>query len=295
MLFVVCNLLAPTAVGLVNRIADTISRRVRKENHPAVHVTRGTADDLDQRLRAAQETLLVRVEYRHQRYFRQVKTFAQQIDSDNDVVRPQAQVLQDTDAFDRLHIRMQVLHFEILFGEMLRQRLGHSLGQSRYQRALSDFHELAQFGNKRIYLIARRENLNARIYQAGGADNLLNDLGRALQFVRARRRSCKDNLPDCPLPLVEPQRSVVQRRWKAEAVLHEGTLARTVSVIHPAKLGQRYVAFVHHHQEVVREILQQVARRLSRLPALQMARVVLDALAVAEVLNHLQIIFRALF
>ena len=60
------------------------------------------------------------------------------------------------------------------------------------------------------------------------------------------------------------------------------------------ELGQRDVALVDDHQEVVGEVLDQVGGRLSGQPALEVAAVVLHAGAVADVLDHLQVVADAL-
>ena len=49
------------------------------------------------------------------------------------------------------------------------------------------------------------------------------------------------------------------------------------------------MAFIDDQQRVVRQIVEQTRRRLPRLPARQIARIVLDAGAVADLLHHFHV------
>ena len=54
------------------------------------------------------------------------------------------------------------------------------------------------------------------------------------------------------------------------------------------------MAFVEHHQRIRRQVVEQRRRRLAGPASRQIPRIVFDALAVADLLNHLQIKLRAL-
>ena len=78
------------------------------EHDFAVDVAGGAADGLDEGGLGAQKPFLVGVEDRHQRAFRNVETFAQQVDADQDVEGAEAEVADDLDALDRVDVRMHV-------------------------------------------------------------------------------------------------------------------------------------------------------------------------------------------
>ena len=59
------------------------------------------------------------------------------------------------------------------------------------------------------------------------------------------------------------------------------------------QLGNGLVALVEHDQEVLREVVEQRVRRLARRPAVDRARVVLDARAEADLLHHLEVVLGA--
>ena len=65
-------------------------------------------------------------------------------------------------------------------------------------------------------------------------------------------------------------------------------------MVHAANLGHRLMALVDDHQCVVRQIIEQRGRRLAFRASGQVPRVVLDAVAVADLLHHLQIEHRPL-
>ena len=141
-----------------------------------------------------------------------------------------------------------------------------------------------------------RPDLDRRIDQAGRPDDLLDDDAAApcdSSYGPGRRRD-EDDLADALLPLLEVQRPVVERRRQAEAVRDQHFLARAVAVVHAADLRHGLVALVDDDQRVVRQVVEQRRRRLARRAAGQVPRVVLDAVAVADLLDHLEIEHRPL-
>ena len=135
----------------------------------------------------------------------------------------------------------------------------------------------------------------SRIDQPGRPHHLLDDLrpdARARTPPASPRRRSSARI--MRLELIEAQRPVVERRRQPEAVVHQVLLARAVAAIHAADLRDRDVALVDDHERIVRQIVDQRRRRLARLAAGQMARVVLDAFAEAHLVQHLEIEARAL-
>jgi hypothetical protein len=102
-----------------------------------------------------------------------------------------------------------------------------------------------------------------------------------------------NELPDLAHELLETQRAVVEGAGKAEAVLHEHGFARFVALIHAADLRDGGVAFIDEHERRLLEEIQQRAGRGTGFAAGEMAAVVLDALAEAHLLHHLDVILRA--
>ena len=145
-----------------------------------------------------------------------------------------------------------------------------------------------------VDLRAGRPNLDVGIDETRRAHDLLHGLVRVRVLVRARRRRDEDRLRRDLLVLVERQRPIVERRRQAEAVLDERFLARAIAFVHAADLRNRHVALVDEQQRVVRQVVEQARRRLAGAAPRQIARVVLDAVAVADLEDHLQVEARAL-
>ena len=261
----------------------------------AAHVARGAANGLNERALGAQETLLVGVEDGHQRHLGQVQPFAQKIDPHQHVERAQSQIAQDLDAFQGVDVRMQIAHAHAQVGVVLSQILGQALGQRGDQHAVTSGDPRADLGQQVINLRSHRPDLDLGIEQPGGPDDLLDQHpGRALDFIVRGRRRHEDDLLNARFPLLEAQRTVVERGGQTEAEIHQGLLARAVALVHGTDLGHGLVRFVHEGQAVLGEVVEQGRRRLAGLAARQMARVVLDALAATHLLQHFEVIERAL-
>ena len=123
-----------------------------------------------------------------------------------------------------------------------------------------------------------------------GRMNLLNeDAAGFLQLVVAGRRADEDHLVVLPFVLLERHRAVVERAWQAEAVLDEAQLPCAVAVVHSPHLRQRHMTLVHDQEVVVREVVEEAVGALAGWTSGEMAAVVLDAGAVADLLHHLDV------
>ena len=111
----------------------------------------------------------------------------------------------------------------------------------------------------------------------------------ALQLPRSRRGAHVHDLVEMRLELLERQRPVVQRRGQAEAEVDEDLLARAVVLVHARDLRDGHVALVDDQQPVGREVVEQRPGPRAGLAPGQVARVVLDAGAEAQLAHHLQV------
>ena len=117
---------------------------------------------------------------------------------------------------------MQVAHLHAEFLVILRQVFGHPLGQRRDQHPLAARRTVTDFSQQIVDLTAHGPHFDHRIEQAGGADDLLHDDAPGLaELVRTGRSRYEHQLADARLPLVEVERTVVERRGQAESVRHE--------------------------------------------------------------------------
>ena len=260
------------------------------EDGASLDVARGPADGLDERGRGAEESFLVGVEHRHQLDLGQVEPLAEQVDPDQHVELAAAQVGEDGGPLQGLDLGMEVADPRPDLGEVGRQVLGHSLGQGGDEHPPAAADHGADLAEQVVDLVLRGTHLDLGVEQPGRADHLLHDLARAQrELVGAGGRRHEEHLVDPLLELLEGQRAVVEGRRQPEAELDEGLLARAVAVEHAADLGHGDVRLVDDAQEVAREVVEQGRRRLAGRAAGEVARVVLDALAVAELGQHLEV------
>ena len=115
-----------------------------------------------------------------------------------------------------------------------------------------------------------------------------------VRLVGAGRGRHKGNLLDAPLKLVKHQRAVIKGRREAEAVIHQRVLAGAVTRVHAPYLGDGHVALIDEADEVLREVVKQRIGRIAGIPPIEVAAVVFDAGAKADLAQHLDIITGAL-
>src|SRR5699024_4476906 len=90
------------------------------------------------------------------------------------------------------------------------------------------------------------------------------------------------------------QGAVILRRWEPEAIIYQRGLSRLIPVIHAADLWDCLVRLIDHHNKIIREIINQRIRRLSRRKSRQMPRIVLNPRTESGLFEHLDIKVRTL-
>ncbi len=130
MLGIVLELQRPAALGLVDGPLHRVGDLVGVEHDLGVDVPGRPADRLDQRGLAPEEPLLVGVEDADHRDLGQVEPLAQQVDADQGVEGPLAQLAEDRDPLEGIELGVEPLAPQALFLEVARQVLGQPLGQA---------------------------------------------------------------------------------------------------------------------------------------------------------------------
>ena len=86
-------------------------------------MARGASRGLNERAVAAQESFLVRVEYRDERHLWHVESLAQQVDSDQHVELAKSQTAHDLHPLDRVDVGVHVAHADTHLLEIVREIL----------------------------------------------------------------------------------------------------------------------------------------------------------------------------
>ena len=160
---------------------------------------------------------------------------------------------------------------------------------TRWSRSM----RLRDLGEQVVDLALRRADDDLGVDQARRPHDLLDHRGRDLELVGdgvadrnttwLTRSTNSSNL----------QRAVVGRRRQPEAVLDELLLAAAVALVLAVELRDGHVALVDDQQVVVGEEVEQGVRRGAGAAAVDRRRVVLDAVAEADLLHHLEVVLRA--
>ena len=211
MLLVIGDLLGAPPFGLRNRLVHGIRDFIGVHDDRSRHISRGAADGLNQRTIGPQESFLVGIQYRHQRNLWQIKPLAQQVDADYYVNLAFTQLAQELDAPQRVDIGMQIFDFDAFVEQVIGQVLCHLLGECRDQRTLVLGYAILDFGEQVVDLPFDRSDLNLRIQQAGGTDDLFDHAVGEPELVITRGRRQIDGLSDSLKEFVPFERTVVHR------------------------------------------------------------------------------------
>ena len=139
-------------------------------------------------------------------------------------------------------------------------------------------------------------HLDGRIEQARGADDLVDKGAAGLrEFVVVGGGTDVDDLPRQGLKLFKLQRTIVQRCGQAEAVAHEGLLARAVAAVHGTDLRDGDVTFINDDEKIFRKEVEQAVRTCAGGASVEIARIVFDARTVTEFAYHLYVVVHTLF
>ncbi|CAM5515778.1 hypothetical protein SCYAM73S_08673 [Streptomyces cyaneofuscatus] len=256
----------------------------------AGHVTGGAADGLDERGAGAQEALLVGVEDGHEGHLGEVEALTQQVDADQDVVLAGAQLAQQLDAAQGVDVAVQVPDLDAELQEVVGEVLRHLLGEGGDQDPLVALGALADLVHQVVDLALGGFDDDLGVDQAGGADDLLDEAVSARELVLPRGGGEVDRLVDPLQELLPLQRAVVHRGRQPEAVVDEGPLAGGVALVHRADLRHGDVRLVEDEQEVLGEVVEEGVGGGAGGPLVEVHRVVLDAGAAADLVEHLDVV-----
>src|SRR5215470_13072505 len=104
-----------------------------------MEIASAPANGLNERSARTKEAFLIGVEHSNQRYFRQIQSLSQQVNSDEHVVLATPQIAKDFDALKCLDFRMHVAAAHADFAVVLSKVLSHAFCQSRNQHSLFAF------------------------------------------------------------------------------------------------------------------------------------------------------------
>ena len=214
MLLVVFALDRPTTIRFADRSLHRASDAIGVEDGPPVQMARRATNGLDQGAITAQKAFLVGIKDRHQRDLWHVEPFAQQVDPDQHIELAESQPAHDFHTLDGVNVRMHVAHPNTHLLQIIGKILRHALGERRDQHAFALTFPQANLVQEIVHLPLDRADLQDRIEQPRGPDDLLDDHTlRQLQLeLSGRRRDVYE--PRHQLhEFFEHQRAIVECTW----------------------------------------------------------------------------------
>src|SRR3989338_3596194 len=186
---------------------------------------------------------------------------------------------------------MKIHTFEALFLHVFTQILRKAFGQRGSHHPFTPFRPLLYLLKQVLYLRGRRSYMDNGVKKSGGPDDLLHNLSAAcLQLVGTWGGRDVQHLIYLTFPFIEAQGAVVQCRGQTEAVVHQGLLPRTVSVVHATYLRNGHVGLIHYHKKVPGKIINQGIGWFTGGPTAYVSGIVLYAVAVAGFFYHLHVV-----
>ena len=184
---------------------------------------------------------------------------------------------------------MQIFYADPGFPDIIRKIFRHTLCKRCDQDLVVFFYFFIDLSHKIIDLSLHWSHGDLRIKKSCRADDLLRAEKFMVRLVSGRGCGHEHHLIDMGLKLLKIQWAVIQGRRQAESIIHQCLLSRPVTEIHAADLRKRDMGLVHDDQEIIREIVEQRTRRLSRCRSHKMTGIVLDSRTEACLSHHLHI------
>src|SRR5262249_15752369 len=152
---------------------------VAKERDFTVDVARRAACGLDERSLTAQKSFLVRIQNADERNLGKIESFAEEINSNENVEIRCAQSAQDFHTLNSVDVAMQITHLQSNIAQIICEIFCCSLGERRYKNALAFFYTLAAQLDRLVDLILEWLHRDFRIEKARGPNDLLDHERRA--------------------------------------------------------------------------------------------------------------------
>ena len=125
MLFVILQLNFTASFCFVNSFLHRLRNLIGVHEYARVDISRCSADGLNQRSPASQESFLVRIEDSDGRDLRQIQALPKQINAHQHVKIAATQVPEYLNSFERIDFAVQIAAFETFLCNVARQVFGH--------------------------------------------------------------------------------------------------------------------------------------------------------------------------
>src|SRR5680860_325677 len=149
-----------------------------------------------------------------------------------DIHFSQSELPDNVHALQSIYLRMQVSNPKPNLQEVVRQVLRHLLGERGDQCPFPLLRAHTYLIHEVINLVASGTDFHCRIQESRGPDQLLHLLRGNGNLPVSRSSGGKDALGYRLYELLETQGSIVQRRGKPAAVVHQVLFPATIALVH---------------------------------------------------------------
>ena len=291
---VVGDLFFAAAFGFVDGVLHGVGDFVGVHDDFAGDIAGGTADGLDEGGGGSEEAFFVGVEDGDEGDFGQVEAFAEQVDADENVVFAESELAEEFDALQGVDVGVEVADFNAGVEEVVGEVFGHFFGEGGDEDAFVFGGSGADFTNEVVDLAGGGFDGDFGVDESGGSDDLFDVFAAGCcEFVAAGGGGHVDGLADAFFEFFPGEGPVVEGGGEAEAEFYQVAFAGHVPFEHGADLGDGDVGFVDDGEEVVGEIVEEGGGGAAGGSAVEVAGVVFDTGAEADLFDHFEIVFGA--
>jgi len=264
---------------------------VGKHEHFPVDIPRGPSTGLYERCLGTKKSLFIGIKDCNKRNLGQIKPFSKQIDTYKDIKFAEPQIPHDCDTFERVDIRVEILCLDTMVQEKIRQVLGKTFGQRRYEDTFFLLYRFSDIEKKYVDLVRSPLYNDLRIHKTCGSYDLFHDNpSRLFKFLFGRSSRDIKGLFFPGFKLFKCKRPVIERRRQPKTKFNERGLPGTITAVHADELRYCYVAFINHNNSVLRQIVHKRRRRFTGFSSGKVTGIVLNARAITHFSEHFKII-----
>ena len=173
MFLIIFLLQFPASHRLINRHTHRIRYGISIHDNVSLCISRCTSYGLYQRSLRTQKSFFICIQNCHQGDFRNIQSFPQKIDSNQDIKHIQTHIPDNLCPFQCINIRMQILHPYSQFFHIICQIFCHPFCQCGNQYFMPFFHFFVYFSYQIINLSLYRTYLYEWIQKSCWTNNLL--------------------------------------------------------------------------------------------------------------------------
>ena len=148
---------------------------------------------------------------------------------------------------------MQIFDPDARFCQIIREILCHFFRQGRDEHLVMTIRFLMYLADQIVNLSLNRTHIDFRIQKSGRANDLLSAEHLMIFLILSGRSGHEQHLINLIFKFLKIQRTVVQCRRKAKAVINQSLFAAAIAVVHRTDLRNRHVRLIDDNEKIIRK------------------------------------------